>query len=68
MYKVTNKNNMPLCECDTLDDSMKFARSWAGFVTIQGPDFAPILFEDVIARITAEGGVIGFRSGNSPTM
>ena len=39
MYKVINKNNMSLCECDTLDDSMKFARSWAGFVTIQGPDF-----------------------------
>ena len=39
MYKVINKNNMSLCECNTLDDSMKFARSWAGFVTIQGPDF-----------------------------
>jgi len=39
MYKVINKNNMSLFECDTLDDSMKFARDWAGFVTIQGPDF-----------------------------
>jgi calcineurin-like phosphoesterase family protein len=34
----------------------------------QTPDFAPILFEDVIKRIEAEGGVIGFRNGNGPTM
>jgi len=34
----------------------------------QTPDFAPILFEDVIARIEAEGGSIGFKSGNGPTM
>ena len=33
----------------------------------QTPDFAPILFEDVIARIEAEGGSIGFKSGNGPT-
>ena len=34
----------------------------------QTPDFAPILFEDVLKRITAEGGVVGFRNGNGPTM
>ena len=34
----------------------------------QTPDFAPILFEDVIKRIEAEGGVVGFRNGNSPAM
>ena len=34
----------------------------------QTPDFAPILFEDVIKRITAEGGTVGFKNGNSPTM
>jgi calcineurin-like phosphoesterase family protein len=34
----------------------------------QLPDFAPILFEDVIKRIEAEGGVIGFRNGNGPIM
>ena len=34
----------------------------------QNPDFAPILFEDVIKRITAEGGVVGFKNGNGPTM
>jgi len=34
----------------------------------QTPDFAPILFEDVIRRIEAEGGSIGFKNGNGPTM
>jgi calcineurin-like phosphoesterase family protein len=34
----------------------------------QTPDFAPILFEDVIKRIKEEGGIIGFRNGNGPVM
>jgi calcineurin-like phosphoesterase family protein len=34
----------------------------------QTPDFAPILFEDVLKRITAEGGSVGFKNGNGPTM
>ena len=34
----------------------------------QTPDFAPILFEDVLKRIQEEGGVVGFRNGNGPTM
>jgi hypothetical protein len=34
----------------------------------QTPDFAPILFEDVIQRIKDEGGEVGFKSGNGPTM
>ena len=34
----------------------------------QTPDFAPILFEDVIKRIEAEGGAVGFRNGNGPAM
>jgi hypothetical protein len=34
----------------------------------QTPDFAPILFEDVLKRIEEEGGSIGFKSGNGPTM
>jgi calcineurin-like phosphoesterase family protein len=34
----------------------------------QTPDFAPILFEDVIKNIEAEGGSVGFKSGNGPTM
>jgi calcineurin-like phosphoesterase family protein len=34
----------------------------------QTPDFAPILFEDVIKRIEEEGGEVGFRNGNGPAM
>jgi len=34
----------------------------------QLPDFAPILFEDVLKRIEAEGGTVGFRNGNGPAM
>jgi len=34
----------------------------------QTPDFAPILFEDVIKRIKTEGGTVGFRNGNGPIM
>ena len=34
----------------------------------QTPDFAPIFFEDVIKNIEAEGGVVGFRNGNGPTV
>ena len=41
-------------------------RYWCACV--EQTDFAPILFEDVIARIEAEGGSIGFKSGNGPTM
>jgi calcineurin-like phosphoesterase family protein len=37
-------------------------------VCVEATDFAPILFEDVIKKITAEGGHIGFKSGNGPTM
>jgi calcineurin-like phosphoesterase family protein len=33
-------------------------------VCVEQTDFAPILFEDVIARIKAEGGEVGFRNGN----
>jgi calcineurin-like phosphoesterase family protein len=32
----------------------------------QTPDFAPILFEDVLKRIVEQGGEVGFRSGNRP--
>jgi len=34
----------------------------------QTPDFAPILFEDVIKRIKEEGGEVGFKNGNGPIM
>ncbi len=37
-------------------------------VCVEQTDFAPILFEEVVKRIEAEGGEIGFRNGNGPTM
>ena len=37
-------------------------------VCVEQTDFAPILFEDVIKNIEAEGGEVGFRNGNGPTM
>lgn len=33
-------------------------------VCVEQTDFAPILFEEVIARIEDEGGTVGFKSGN----
>ena len=36
-------------------------------VCVEQTDFAPILFEDVVTRIEAEGGVIGFQNGNGTT-
>ena len=37
-------------------------------VCVEMTDFAPILFEDVLKRITAEGGTVGFRNGNGPVV
>jgi calcineurin-like phosphoesterase family protein len=37
-------------------------------VCVEQTDFTPILFENVIKRIEAEGGTVGMRSGNGPTM
>jgi calcineurin-like phosphoesterase family protein len=37
-------------------------------VCVEQTNFAPILFEDVIKRIEAEGGSIGFKNGNGPIM
>jgi calcineurin-like phosphoesterase family protein len=37
-------------------------------VCVEQTDFRPILFEDVIKRIENEGGTVGFRNGNGPTM
>ena len=36
-------------------------------VCVEQTDFAPILFEDVVKRIEAEGGQIGFQNGNGTT-
>ncbi len=37
-------------------------------VCVEQTDFAPILLDDVYKRILAEGGEVGFRNGNGPTM
>ena len=37
-------------------------------VCVEQTDFRPILFEDVIKRIKAEGGDVGFHNGNGTTM
>ena len=37
-------------------------------VCVEQTDFAPVLLDDVFKRIQAEGGKIGFRNGNGPTM
>jgi calcineurin-like phosphoesterase family protein len=37
-------------------------------VCVEQTDYTPILFEDVLKRITAEGGTIGFKNGNGPIM
>ncbi len=37
-------------------------------VCVEQTDFAPILFEDVLKRIIAEGGTVGFRNGNGPVV
>ena len=36
-------------------------------VCVEQTDFSPILFEDVVKRIRAEGGTIGFQNGNGTT-
>jgi calcineurin-like phosphoesterase family protein len=36
-------------------------------VCVEQTDFAPVLFEDVVKRIEAEGGVVGFQNGNGTT-
>jgi len=41
-------------------------RYWSACV--EQTDFAPILFEDALKRITEQGGTVGFKSGNGPTM
>jgi calcineurin-like phosphoesterase family protein len=37
-------------------------------VCVEQTDFAPILLEDVFTRIREEGGEVGFKNGNGPTM
>jgi hypothetical protein len=39
MYTIISKIGHKLHKCATLDQAMRFAKDWSGFVTIQGPDF-----------------------------
>jgi hypothetical protein len=39
MYKIINKNGLPLNSCPTLDEAMTFAKTVGMFLTIKGPDF-----------------------------
>jgi hypothetical protein len=32
------------------------------------PDWAPVAMEDVMQRIRDQGGEVGFRNGNGPTL
>ena len=41
-------------------------RYWCACV--EQTDFAPILFEDALKKITEQGGSVGFKNGNGPTM
>ena len=37
-------------------------------VSVEHTDYRPILFEDVIQKIKDQGGQVGFRQGNGPTI
>jgi hypothetical protein len=37
-------------------------------LTVEAIGFAPISFEEVKLKIIEQGGEIGFRNGNGPTM
>lgn len=41
-------------------------RYWCACV--EQTEFAPILFEDALKKIKEQGGTVGFRNGNGPTM
>jgi calcineurin-like phosphoesterase family protein len=45
--------------------AMKWIDTRYHCVCVEQTDFAPILLEDVIKRIQAEGGTVGFRNGNA---
>lgn len=53
---------------DLFSDQLEVDTRYHCVCVEQTPNFAPILFEDVIKRIEAEGGTVGFRNGNGPLM
>ena len=56
----------------TVEFMERGVRSWIDpryhCVCVEQTDFAPILLEDMIERIKAEGGTIEMRNGNGPVM
>ena len=56
----------------TMEFMERGVRSWIDpryhCVCVEQTDFAPILLEDMIERIKAEGGTIEMRNGNGPAM
>ena len=56
----------------TVEFMERGVRSWIDTryhcVCVEQTDFAPILLEDMIKRIKAEGGTIEMRNGNGPVM
>ena len=56
----------------TMEFMERGVRSWIDSryhcVCVEQTDFAPILLEDLIKRIKAEGGTIEMRNGNGPIM
>ena len=56
----------------TVEFMERGVRSWIDpryhCVCVEQTDFAPILLEDMIERIKAEGGTIEMRNGNGPAM
>ena len=56
----------------TMEFMERGVRSWIDTryhcVCVEQTDFAPILLEDMIERIEAEGGTIEMRNGNGPAM
>jgi calcineurin-like phosphoesterase family protein len=51
---------------ETLYSNEIDTRYWCACV--EQTDFTPILFEDAIKCIESEGGIVGFKNGNGPTM
>jgi calcineurin-like phosphoesterase family protein len=51
---------------ETLYSNEIDTRYWCACV--EQTDFTPILFEDALRCIEAEGGTVGFKNGNGPTM
>ena len=64
--RVKKVHGVDACTGEILYGTEIDPRYWCACV--EQTDFAPILFEDALKRITEQGGIVGFKSGNGPTM